>query len=203
MKKKHLLGLFLLTFVLLIFAAAPLWADTSHRVKNGDTLYNLSRSYGVTIAGIKQANGLKSDTIYIGQVLRIPTTTAQTVSRSGGNYSQDDVYWLSRAVYGEARGEPYTGQVAVAAVVINRTKNSQFPQTIKGVIFQKAAFTAVSDGQIYLTPNDTAIRAAREALAGADPSGGALYYWNPVKATNKWIWTRTIINTIGNHVFGI
>jgi N-acetylmuramoyl-L-alanine amidase len=113
------------------------------------------------------------------------------------------LYWLSRAVYSEARGEPYLGQVAVAAVVLNRVENSQFPNTIKGVIFQKSAFTAVSDGQIYLTPNATAIKAAREALAGADPSGGALYYWNPAKSTSKWIWTRTIINRIGNHVFGI
>jgi|LFRM01.1.fsa_nt_gb N-acetylmuramoyl-L-alanine amidase len=202
MNKKRFWILMIFTFVLLVLTSAPLLADVSHKVKKGDTLYKLSRHYGVAIAGIKSANGLKSDTIYIGQTLRIPTT-AKNVSRSGRNYSQDDLYWLSRAVYSEARGEPYLGQVAVAAVVLNRVENSQFPNTIKGVIFQKSAFTAVSDGQIYLTPNATAIKAAREALAGADPSGGALYYWNPAKSTSKWIWTRTIINRIGNHVFGI
>jgi len=202
MNKKRFGVLIILTFVLLVLTTAPLLADISHKVKSGDTLYKLSRHYGVTIAGIKSANGLGSDTIYIGQTLRIPTT-AKNASRSGGNFSQDDLYWLSRAVYSEARGEPYLGQVAVAAVVINRTQNSQFPSSIKGVIFQKSAFTAVSDGQINLAPNATAIKAAREALVGADPSGGALYYWNPAKSTSKWIWTRTIINRIGNHVFGL
>jgi N-acetylmuramoyl-L-alanine amidase len=202
MNKKRFGVLIVLTFVLLILATVPLLADVAHKVQKGDTLYRLSRHYGVTIAGIKSANGIGSDTIYIGQNLRIPTTT-KNASRSGTNYSQDDLYWLSRAVHSEARGEPYLGQVAVAAVVINRTRNSQFPNSIKGVIFQKSAFTAVSDGQIYLTPDTTAIKAAREALAGADPSGGALYYWNPAKSTSKWIWTRTIINRIGNHVFGL
>lgn len=202
MKKKRLvMVLLVMTFVLLLLTTAPLFADSTHKVKKGDTLYRLSRIYGVTIASIKNANGLKSDTIYIGQTLRIPT--GNNVSRSGGNYSQEDLYWLSRVVYGEARGEPYIGQVAVAAVVLNRTQNKQFPDTIKEVIFQPLAFTAVADGQIYLTPNATAIKAAREALAGADPSGGALYYWNPAKATSKWIWTRTIIKRIGNHVFGL
>lgn len=202
MNKQRFLIMILMVFVLLLLTATPLWADSSHLVKKGDSLFKLSQNYGVTVNSIKSVNGLRSETIYIGQTLRIPT--GNNVSRSGGNNdSQDDLYWLSRAVYGEARGESYTGQVAVAAVIINRTQSGEFPKTIKGVIFQKSAFTAVSDGQIYLTPNATAIKASREALAGADPSGGALYYWNPAKSTSKWIWTRTIIKRIGNHVFGL
>jgi N-acetylmuramoyl-L-alanine amidase len=202
MREKRFLVITFLVFVLLVVMSAPLFAAVTHKVKKGDTLFRLSRNYGVSIVSIKNANGLRSDKILIGQVLRIPAAT-NTVARSGGGFSQEDVQWLARVVHGEARGEPYVGQVAVAAVVLNRLTSGQFPKTIKGVIFQSAAFTAVADGQINLTPNETAIRAAREALAGADPSGGALYYWNPNKATSKWIWTRTVIKRIGNHVFGI
>ncbi|MGI6588073.1 MAG: cell wall hydrolase [Peptococcia bacterium] len=202
MKKERFLIVTLMVFVLMMVMASPLFAAVTHKVKKGDTLFRLSRNYGVSIASIKSANGLKSDLIIIGQVLRIPTST-NNVSRSGKSFSQEDINWLARVVHGEARGESYTGQVAVAAVVLNRLDSRQFPNTVKGVIFQSGAFTAVADGQINLTPNTTAYRAVREAIAGADPSGGALYYWNPAKATSKWIWSRTIINRIGNHVFGI
>jgi N-acetylmuramoyl-L-alanine amidase len=202
MKKERFLIVTLMVFVLMMVMVSPLFAAVTHKVKKGDTLFRLSRNYGVSIASIKSANGLKSDLIIIGQVLRIPTST-NNVSRSGKSFSQEDINWLARVVHGEARGESYTGQVAVAAVVLNRLDSRQFPNTVKGVIFQSGAFTAVADGQINLTPNTTAYRAVREAIAGADPSGGALYYWNPAKATSKWIWSRTIINRIGNHVFGI
>ena len=104
-------------------------------------------------------------------------------------------------MYSEARGEPYAGQVAVAAVVLNRVKNSSFPNTIAGVIYQKGAFTAVSDGQINLTPNQTAYNAARDALNGWDPSYGSIYYFNPSTATNAWIWSRPHVVTIGKHRF--
>lgn len=202
MGKKRFLVITVLVFVLMIVLTSPLFAAVTHKVKKGDTLFKLSRNYGVSIASIKSANGLKSDKILMGQVLRIPTAT-NNVSRSGGSFSQGDINWLARVVYGEARGESYTGQVAVAAVVLNRLDSRQFPKTVKGVIFQSGAFTAVADGQINLTPNTTAYRAVREALAGADPSGGALYYWNPAKATSKWIWSRTVIKRIDNHLFGI
>lgn len=119
------------------------------------------------------------------------TTTATT----------NDTYLLARCVYGEARGEPYTGQVAIAAVVLNRVRHPSFPNTISGVIYQPGAFTAVADGQINLTPNDTALRAARDAQNGWDPSNGAIYYYNPVTATNQWIRSRPIHLTIGRHVF--
>ncbi len=126
-------------------------------------------------------------------------------SSSGGNsdYTSSDLYLLAKCIYGEARGESYTGQVAVGAVVLNRVKSSQFPNTISGVIYQKGAFTAVSDGQINLTPNQTAINAAQDAMNGWDPTYGCLYYYNPATATSSWIFSRQTVTTIGKHVFAI
>lgn len=124
-------------------------------------------------------------------------------SGSTGNVSQSDLNLLARCVYGESRGEPYTGQVAVAAVVLNRVRSSKFPNTISGVIYQAGAFTAVSDGQINLTPNQSAYNAARDALAGWDPTGGCLYYYNPQTATSSWIWTLTVHIKIGKHNFAL
>ena len=121
----------------------------------------------------------------------------------GGQASSSDLNLLSRLVYGEARGEQYIGQVAVAAVVLNRVSSSNFPNTVAGVIYQSGAFDAVSDGQINLTPNQTAKSAAQDALNGWDPSNGALYYFNPNTATSKWIWSRKITLTIGSHMFCI
>lgn len=115
--------------------------------------------------------------------------------------SEQDKKLMANAVYGEARGEPYEGQVAVAAVILNRIKSEAFPNNVSGVIFQPGAFTAVADGQIWLTPNESAAKAVNDAINGWDPSGGCLYYFNPVTATSKWIWTRTQIKTIGKHIF--
>lgn len=116
-------------------------------------------------------------------------------------YSQNDMKLLSNAVYGEARGEPYEGQVAVAAVILNRIEHVDFPDTVGGVIFQPGAFTAVSDGQIWLTPNERATEAVLDAINGWDPSENAIYYFNPITATSKWIWSRPQIKKIGLHVF--
>ncbi|WP_425484290.1 spore cortex-lytic enzyme [Halobacillus locisalis] len=116
-------------------------------------------------------------------------------------YSQNDIQLMANAVYGEARGEPYVGQVAVAAVIINRVSSPSFPNSVSGVIFEPRAFTAVSDGQIWLTPNETAKEAVLDALNGWDPSGQAIYYFNPNTATSSWIWTRPQIKQIGKHVF--
>jgi N-acetylmuramoyl-L-alanine amidase len=184
----------------MFMVTAPLLAAIKHTVKAGESLFIISKKYGTTVNALKRDNGLKKDTIYPGQVLRISNGVISSRS-SGTSISEDDIYWLSRAVYGEARGESYEGQVAVAAVILNRLEDSKFPNTIKGVIFEPLAFTAVADGQIYYTPSVTAIKAARDAINGWDPSAGALYYWNPVKATSKWIWSRPIIKQIGNHVF--
>ena len=110
---------------------------------------------------------------------------------------------LARAINGEARGETYEGQVAVGAVILNRVAHSSFPNTIAGVIYQPGAFTAVSDGQINVAieENSTVVKAARDALNGWDPTEGAIYYFNPDTATNKWIWSRPLIKTIGKHRF--
>ncbi|WP_409276303.1 spore cortex-lytic enzyme [Neobacillus sp. SCS-31] len=116
-------------------------------------------------------------------------------------YSQNDIKLMSNAVYGEARGEPYEGQVAVAAVILNRVESSSFPNTVSGVIFEPLAFTAVADGQIWLTPNETARKAVLDAINGWDPTGNALYYFNPDTATSKWIWSRPQIKRIGRHIF--
>ncbi|MBJ6363439.1 spore cortex-lytic enzyme [Paenibacillus sp. GCM10012307] len=117
--------------------------------------------------------------------------------------SANDLKIMANAVYGEARGEPYEGQVAVAAVILNRVKSPSFPNSASGVIFQPGAFTAVADGQIWLEPNERARQAVQDAINGWDPSDGCLYYFNPVTATSKWIWTRQQVKTIGKHIFCI
>lgn len=116
-------------------------------------------------------------------------------------FTQNDIRLLANAVHGEARGEPYEGQVAVAAVILNRIESKSFPNTVSGVIFEPRAFTAVADGQIWLTPNETSKRAVLDAINGWDPTEDALYYFNPDTATSKWIWTRPQIKKIGKHIF--
>ncbi len=153
----------------------------------------------------QRKNGLTADGIVGKATARALGISLTGISSSGsttaGNLSNSDLYLLSCCVYGEARGESYTGKVAVAAVVLNRVKNSNFPNTISGVIYQKGAFTCVSDGQINLGTNDECTRAAQDALNGWDPSGGALYYFNPNTATSAWIWSRPQLVTIGRHIF--
>lgn len=129
------------------------------------------------------------------------TLTSGTISASV--YRESELTLLARLVNGEARGEPYIGQVAVAAVVLNRVKHAAFPNTISGVIFQTGAFDAVWDGQFDLEPTTSCVRAARDAMNGWDPTGGCIYYYNPVTATNAWIWTRQVQLSIGKHAFAI
>ena len=150
----------------------------------------------------QRKNGLTADGI-------IGTRTAQALgislssntSSSSQTTSSTNLNLLARVVYGEARGEPYTGQVAVAAVVLNRVKSSSFPNTVAGVVYQSGAFDCVSDGQINLTPNQSAYNAARDALNGWDPTYGCLFYYNPRTATSKWMLSRTVKLNIGNHAF--
>ena len=131
-----------------------------------------------------------------------PTQTPNDGSNSSGNeLNQGDVKLLARLIYGEARGESYRGKVAVGAVALNRVKSASFPNSIAGVIYQPGAFSVVADGQINLTPDEECLRAARDAMNGSDPSGGAIYYYNPKKTTNQWILSRPVVATIGNHVF--
>ena len=154
-----------------------------------------------TVSAVKKfqkKNGLTVDGIAGTQTLKAMGITSSSSSSSSSNNSSN-VNLLARVVYGEARGEPYTGQVAVAAVVLNRVKSSKFPNSISGVVYQSGAFDAVADGQINMTPDATAKKAAQDALNGWDPSYGAIYYFNPNTATNKWIWSRPMTVTIGKH----
>lgn len=153
--------------------------------------------HGLTVDGVVGSTTEKKLGITVG------SGTSQGATQSGSSISDSDLNLLARCVYGEARGEPYTGQVAVAAVVLNRVRSSKFPNTISGVIYQSGAFTAVSDGQINLTPNDSAYSAARDALNGWDPTGGCLYYYNPATATSSWIWSLTVHIKIGKHNFAL
>lgn len=166
---------------------------------------NIDGIYGTqTVNAVKyfqRKNGLAVDGIAGPNTLKAMGIYSSSSGSSSSNSNSSDLNLLSRLVYGEARGEPYTGQVAVAAVVLNRVKSSSFPNTISGVIYQSGAFDVVSDGQINLTPNSTAKKAAQDALNGWDPTYGAIYYFNPSTATNKWIWSRPHTVTIGNHRF--
>lgn len=136
-------------------------------------------------------------------IAMINNKSMKEVEASSNANSTSDVQLIARAINGEARGEPYEGQVAVGAVILNRVKSSKFPNTIAGVIYEPGAFTAVADGQInvQIEEGSTVVKAARDALNGWDPSGGAIYYFNPSTATNKWIWSRPLIKTIGKHRF--
>lgn len=164
---------------------------------------DFQRNHGLIVDGII---GYETAMTIIKEVSRPnPGTNRSTSTPSRSSlplpYSQQDIHILACVVHGEARGEPFEGQVAVAAVVLNRVESQNFGNSVKEVIFEPGAFTAVDDGQFYLQPDSNAYRAVEAALRGWDPSEEALYYWNPVTATNKWIWSRPIVTRIGQHVF--
>lgn len=155
------------------------------------------------VIAFQKKNGLTADGIIgtrTAQALGI-SLSGTTSSSSSSSASSTDLNLLARVVYGEARGEPYTGQVAVAAVVLNRVRSSSFPNSVAGVVYQSGAFDCVSDGQINLTPNQSAYNAAKDALNGWDPTYGCLFYYNPRTATSKWMLSRTVKLSIGNHAF--
>ena len=166
---------------------------------------NIDGIYGSqTVEAVKyfqRKNNLAVDGIAGKNTLEAMGIFNSSSSSGSSSSNSSDLNLLARVIYGEARGEPYTGQVAVGAVVLNRVRSSSFPNTISGVVYQSGAFDAVRDGQINLTPNSTAKKAAQDALNGWDPSYGAVYYFNPATATNKWIWSRPMTVTIGNHRF--
>lgn len=156
-----------------------------------------------TVSAVKyfqRRNGLVADGI-VGKKTASAMGISLSSSSSGTSSNSSDLNLLARAVYAEARGEPYTGQVAVAAVILNRVRSSSFPNTVSGVIYQPWAFTCVNDGQINLAPNATALKAAKDALNGWDPTYGCLFYYNPKTATNSWIRQKEVRLTIGRHVF--
>lgn len=155
------------------------------------------------VVKFQKDNGLTADGIVGEKTAKALGIKISSGSSGNTGYSGGDVYLLAKCIYAEARGEPYIGQVAVGAVVLNRVRDSAFPNSISGVIYQPWAFTAVHDGQINLEPNDSAMRAAKDAMSGWDPTNGCIYYYNPAKATSKWIWSRQVQLIIGKHHFAI
>lgn len=159
----------------------------------------------LTISAVKRFQkkyGLTQDGI-VGPLTAAKMGISLNSSSGSSGYSSNDRYLLAKVIYAEARGESYTGQVAIGAVVLNRVEDSRFPNTIAGVIYQPWAFTAVNDGQINLEPDQTAYQAADDALNGWDPTYGSVYYYNPATATSKWIWSTTYVTQIGNHIFAV
>ena len=215
MKKKILL---MFMVILLIVSVGAVVLATSRRGSSGKEVRQIQEKlkrwgyYTGSVDGIygskteqavkkfQRSNGLTADGIAGKATLAAMGITSSSGSGSSGGGS-NDLHLLSRVVYSEARGEPYTGQVAVAAVVLNRVRSSSFPNSVSGVVYQSGAFDAVSDGQINLTPDSTARKAAQDAINGWDPTYGCIYYFNPATATSKWIWSRPQVLTIGKHIF--
>ena len=213
--RNRIISVFALTVLALVMCLSTAQAASLKRGSSGDKVTQLQQKlknwgyYSGSVDGIfgsateaavkkfQKKNGLTADGI-VGKA----TAEKLGLRLSGGqSAASGDVDLIARAVYGKARGEPYEGQVAVAAVILNRVRSASFPNTVSGVIYQPGAFDAVSDGQLYLTPDSAAYRAARDAMAGWDPTGGCIYYYNPKTATSKWIRSRPVMRTIGDHVF--
>ncbi|MCY6958945.1 spore cortex-lytic enzyme [Clostridium brassicae] len=184
--------------------------EIQRRLKNWGYYFNgVDGIYGyntfLAVKGFQRKNGLSVDGIAGDRTLAAlginPNSVSPTSKPSSSASNSQDVLLLARLINGEARGEPYEGQVAVGAVVLNRVRNSKFPSSVAGVIYQPGAFTAIVDGQIHANLEENSIRAAKDALNGWDPSGGAIYYFNPATATSSWIWSRPLIKIIGKHRF--
>ncbi|MFW6270822.1 MAG: cell wall hydrolase, partial [Bacillota bacterium] len=175
----------------------------TYHVNSGDTLFDLANKFNTSTGTIMALNDMETNIIRNGQSLKIPINNLTPREVLAETISEKELELLARAIHGEARGEPFKGQVAVGAVIINRVLSSSFPDTIYDVVHQTGQFTVVADGQINLNPNQRAFNAARRALNGYDPTMGALYYYNPSTAQNtKWFSSKQMIVTIGEHVFG-
>ena len=215
MKNKKIV--FLIVFLLILLKIIPTCFSVSKYGSRGEEVKQIQSKlkswgyYSGNVDGIygsktyqavkkfQQKNNLKVDGIAGSETLKALGINSSNKTTSTTNNS--DLNLLTRLVYGEARGEPYQGMVAVAATVLNRVADSRFPNTIAGVIYQSGAYTCVSDGQINLTPNELSKKAAQDAINGWDPTYGCIYYFNPSTATSKWIWSRPQVLTIGKHIF--
>lgn len=198
---KIMIGLFIALWGVLFFTKIAA-ADWTYTVRRGDSLYKIARRTGVSVAALRRRNGIWTNLLRIRQRIIIPTVRSTAAKRRPTRYS-GDINLLAKIIHAEAGAEPYVGKVAVGGVVLNRVQNSKFPQTIAGVVYQPHAFESVSNGIINRPASRESMKAARDALNGWDPSGGAMYFFNPAKTRNRWIWARRIINRYGKHVFAI
>lgn len=169
-------------------------ADGIYGTNTKNAVIAFQRDYGLSDDGIAGPNTLEALGLAGG---------GGSGGESYGGFSEADVQLLATIISAEARGEPYQGQVAVGAVIMNRMAHPSFPNTLSGVIYQEGAFSCLYDGGVNAAVADSAYQAAREAINGSDPTGGAVYYYNPAKTTNKWIWSRQVVATIGAHRFAI
>lgn len=217
--RKYIIGIIILGMILyIILSKLPMvyalsqYGSSGEEVKQIQTKLkewgyykgNVDGIYGIqtfeAVKSFQSSNGLSADGIAGNQTLS--ALGINSSSSSGGSSSNNsDLNLLSHLVYGEARGEPYNGMVAVAATVMNRVADSRFPNSVAGVIYQPGAYTCVADGQINLGYNETAKKAAQDAINGWDPTSGCIYYFNPDTATSAWIWSRPQVMTIGKHIF--
>lgn len=175
------------------------------------SLRNFQKEFGMKVDGVagtklkerlvKATKNYKASSDSASKSNSSKSSNKKQVTNAPNGYTNNDIKLMANAVYGESRGEPYIGQVAVAAVILNRLTSSSFPNSVSGIIYQPGAFTAVADGQINLTPNENAKKAVLDAINGWDPTTGCIYYYNPKTATNKWIRKRPKILTIGEHIF--
>lgn len=172
----------------------------TYRVETGDSLYWIAGSYGISPEELRKLNDLDSDVITAGQRLTVPFDYLKLYP-AGVRLSNPEVEWLAQMIHAEARGEPYLGQVAVGAVIINRILSPEFPNTLRGVLFQRNAFQPIRNGSFYMTANESARKAALEALNGHDPTAGALFFFNPRQSTDRFMHSRPAVTTIGQHRF--
>ena len=168
---------------------------------NGEVDGIFGENTRTAVKNFQRDSGLTADGVVGSRTMRALGISGSVQSGGYGNYSEADFNLLARIISAEARGEPYMGQVAVGAVILNRVEHPSFPNTLAGVIYQPGAFSCLYDGQVNAAVSDSAYRAAREAINGSDPSGGAIYYYNPAKSTNGWIFSRPVITVIGGHRF--
>ncbi|MFP4015393.1 MAG: cell wall hydrolase [Halanaerobiales bacterium] len=190
MKNKKLVTM-IFVLMLLLIVVEPIMAWT-YTVKHGETLWSIARKYGVSVNGIRNATGYWGDSVKPGQKLNIPSNNSQSI----------DMDLFARVVEAEAGGEPYKGKVGVASVIINRKEDSRFPNSIRGVIYQRHAFESVTNNLIWrVKPSSQSYQAARDAMKGFDPTYDSVFFWNPYKPVTPWIWSRPIVVQYGDHVF--